>query len=311
MKVVSTFAGCGGSSLGYEQAGCEVVAAIEWDAHAVECYRANHPSTRIFHQDIATISGADILNATGLDVGELDILDGSPPCQGFSTAGRRVLDDPRNALFQQHLRLVDELKPRHVVIENVAGLIRGKMRIVAGEIFQALESRGYRVAAGLMRSIYFGVAQTRPRVFFVGSRVGVPALPRPISRPMSAGLALQSIEPDEVPPTTGARNRYLLARLRPGERGYDLFARLNIGRESAFSIFMLDPRKPSRTLIKTPGDQYHWDRRLLSVREALVLTGFPADYDLPGTYSQRWMRVGNSVAPPMTREIVRQSLRPL
>ena len=307
MRVVSTFAGCGGSSLGYHQAGCDVVAAIEWDAHAVKCYRANHPGTRVFHADIATIGGADILNATGLDVGELDILDGSPPCQGFSSAGARVLDDPRNALFQEHLRLVDELRPRHVVIENVAGLIRGKMRIVAGEIFRSLESRGYRVAAGLLQSIYFGVAQTRPRVFFVASRVGIPSLPRPISRPISAGVALRGVDPDAVP-KTGARNRFLVARMRPGESGDRAFRRLGISRNTAFSVKMLSPRRPSQCLIKTPGDHFHWDRRLLSVREALVLTGFPADYDLPGTYAQRWARVGNSVSPAMTREIARQSL---
>ena len=288
-----------------------MVAAVEWDAHAVECYRANHPATRIFHQDIAEISGADILNATGLDVGEIDILDGSPPCQGFSVSGRRVLDDPRNSLFMQHLRLVDELKPRHVVIENVAGLIRGKMRIVAGEIFRALESRGYQVAAGLMQAVSFGVPQSRQRVFFIGSRIGIPSLPRPISRPMSAGFALQNIEPDEVPPTTGARNRYLLARIRPGESGENVLIRLKSRRNTAFSVKMIDPRKPSQCLIKTPGDHFHWDRRLLSVREALVLTGFPADYHLPGTYPQRWERVGNSVAPPMTREIALQSLRHL
>src|SRR3990167_8489915 len=116
MKVVSTFAGCGGSSTGYEMAGCEVVAAVEWDDHAVQCYRLNHPRTHVFHGDIANITGAQILNATGLDVGELDVLDGSPPCQGFSTVGGRVLDDPRNQLFQQHMRLVRELRPRHVVI---------------------------------------------------------------------------------------------------------------------------------------------------------------------------------------------------
>ena len=143
MKVVSTFAGCGGSSLGYEQAGCEVVAAVEWDPHAAMCYRLNHPRTHVFEGDIAHATGEKILNATGLDVGEIDILDGSPPCQGFSTQGRRVLDDPRNALFQQHIRLVRELRPKHVVIENVSGMVKGKMKSVAGEVVASLKAEGY------------------------------------------------------------------------------------------------------------------------------------------------------------------------
>ena len=137
MRVVSTFAGCGGSSLGYKRAGCQVVAAVEWDAHAATCYRLNHPGTLVMQRDIKTVTGVEIMEATGLAVGELDILDGSPPCQGFSTSGKRVLDDPRNTLFREHLRLVDELRPRAVVIENVAGMARGKMRLLTTAITAA------------------------------------------------------------------------------------------------------------------------------------------------------------------------------
>ena len=303
MKVVSTFAGCGGSSLGYEQAGCEVVAAVEWDAHAAMCYRLNHPRTHVFEGDIAHATGEKILNATGLDVGELDILDGSPPCQGFSSSGRRVLDDPRNALFQQHMRLVRELRPKHVVIENVGGMIKGKMKVVAGEIVASMKAEGYRVAAGLMEAQYFGVSQLRPRVFFIGSGIGQPTLPRPTSRPIPCGVALLNVEPDEVPEMT-AKQRLIAHHIRMGENGGDVMLRL-IGKCTDFSSKFMDPTKPCLTISKIPpfGGFFHWERRLLSVHEALVLTGFPADYILPGKFKDRWARVGNSVAPPMSRAI--------
>jgi len=249
-----------------------------------------------------------LLNATGLDVGELDILDGSPPCQGFSTAGKRVLDDPRNSLFKQQLRLIDELKPKHVVIENVSGMIKGAMKPVAGEVVASLKERGYKVAAGLMEAQYFGVPQFRPRVFFIGSRIGQPSLPRPTSRPVSCRVALRGVVPDETPPMS-PKQRLLCKDIQIGEDGADAMKRLT-GREIDYATKMLHPDKPSPTLLKTwpPGGFFHWERRFLSIREALVLTGFPAGYILPGAFKDRWARIGNSVAPPMSREIVKQVL---
>jgi DNA (cytosine-5)-methyltransferase 1 len=310
MKVVSTFAGCGGSSTGYKQAGCEVVACVEWDDHAVQCYGLNHPSTKIFHGDIHKVTGAAILNATGLDVGELDILDGSPPCQGFSTAGRRILDDPRNSLFNQQLRLIDELRPKHVVIENVAGMVKGAMKSVAAEIFTSLKERGYRVAAGVMEAQYFGVSQIRARTFFIGSRLGQPRLPRPISRPIPSRVALAEVEPDEVIGPWNPGSRLMSSQLRPGESGLDVMRRIG-KKDGWFNCSMLDPNTVAPTIPKSMlgyGCLWHWDRRHISIREALALTGFPLDYKLPGKFEDRWARIGNSVAPPMSREIALQSL---
>lgn len=307
MRVVSTFAGCGGSSTGYEAAGCEVVAAVEWDPHAAMCYRLNHSRTHVFEGDIAKATGEAILNVTGLDVGELDILDGSPPCQGFSTAGRRILDDPRNQLFQQHMRLVRELRPKHVVIENVSGMIKGKMKVVAGEVVASLKAEGYCVVAGLMEAQYFGVSQVRPRVFFIGSRVGQPTLPRPTSRPIPCRVALRDVEPDEVLVPTTPGQRLMATHLQPGGDGGEVMTTL--GRdESWFSVKMLHPDQVSQTVTKSDRGQntlWHWTRRHVSIREALVLTGFPPTYNLPGAFGDRWARVGNSVAPPMSREIAR------
>ena len=311
MRVVSTFAGCGGSSTGYEMAGCEVVAAVEWESHAALCYRANHPRTHLFEGDIAEATGEKILNATGMDVGDLDILDGSPPCQGFSTVGNRVLDDPRNVLFQQHMRLVRELRPKHVVIENVSGMIKGKMRTVAAEVVSSLKVEGYAVAAGLMEAQYFGVPQLRPRVFFIGSRIGQPILPRPTSRPIPCRIALAGVEPDEVIVPISSGQRLVATHMQPGEEGAAMLRRLG-RRPGWFSVKMLHPDRPSQTITKSERGQntlWHWDRRHVSIREALVLTGFPPTYILPGTFRQRWARVGNAVAPPMSREIARMLMR--
>ena len=104
--VVSLFAGCGGSSLGYSMAGFRELLAVEWDEHAVETFKANFPDVPVWQGDIAELSIEECLRLTGLQPGELDVLDGSPPCQGFSTAGRRKMDDGRNQLFQEYVRLL-------------------------------------------------------------------------------------------------------------------------------------------------------------------------------------------------------------
>jgi DNA (cytosine-5)-methyltransferase 1 len=317
--VVSTFAGCGGSSLGYKQAGATVLAAVEWEDHAVQCYRANHPSTLVIQEDIGKLTGPDLLGRIGLERGELDLLDGSPPCQGFSHAGARLKDDPRNELVREHLRLVEETNPKHVVIENVAGLVAGGMKPVAASIYTGLVDLGYEVVAGIMDAAYFGAGAWRPRVFFVGSRVGRPALPRPTTRATSARAALANIDPGRIPRATNATERMCAQHLRPGENGAAMLKRLGRDRVGWFNRKKMHPARPSFCLTKFPRCLYHWEKRLVTIPEALVLAGFPADYQLPPppgaterqSYDLPWMRIGNAVAPPMTREIARQVLMPL
>src|ERR1035438_8286507 len=143
-KVISTFSGCGGSSLGYQMAGGKVLLAVEWDKNAVETYRLNFPDTPIYHGDIAKLSVQECLDRTGLKAGELDILDGSPPCQGFSTAGKRNFDDSRNQLFREYVRMLRGLQPKVFVMENVSGMVKGQMKLIFVEILKELKASGYK-----------------------------------------------------------------------------------------------------------------------------------------------------------------------
>ncbi len=130
LKVVSLFAGCGGSNLGYKLAGCEVLAAVERDPHTVATYKANHPATLLLDGDITTLNPQEIMTELQLNAGELDILDGSPPCQGFSLAGKRQVKDPRNRLFEEYVQFLNAFQPKAFVMENVPGLVTGKMRTI-------------------------------------------------------------------------------------------------------------------------------------------------------------------------------------
>lgn len=173
--VVSTFAGCGGSSLGYRLAGYDERLAVEWDDHAVATFRANFPDVPAYHGDIAALSVADCLRLARVAPGELDLLDGSPPCQGFSTSGNRALDDPRNQLFREFTRLLRGLMPRAFVLENVSGMVKGKMKLLFAEILRELKSCGYVVQVRLLNAAHYGVPQDRERLIFVGLRADLAA----------------------------------------------------------------------------------------------------------------------------------------
>lgn len=186
--VISTFSGCGGSSTGYVWAGGKVLLAIEWDNNAVETYRLNYPDTDIYHGDIAKISVEQVLERTGLQPGELDVFDGSPPCQGFSTAGKRNLDDDRNQLFREYVRLLKGLQPKVFVMENVSGMVKGKMKLLFAEILTELKQSGYKVSAKLLNAMYLGVPQSRQRMIFIGVREDLniePSHPKPQTRAIS------------------------------------------------------------------------------------------------------------------------------
>jgi len=194
LKVVSLFSGGGGSSLGYAMAGMKVVWASEFVEMARETYAANFPSTILDGRDIRTVTAEDILAATGLEVGELDVLDGSPPCASFSTAGKRekhwgkekTYSDTQQRtddLFFEYARILKGLQPKVFVAENVAGLVRGVAKGYFKEIHAALEACGYRVKARLLDAQWLGVPQCRQRVIFVGVRTDLgldPVHPEPL-----------------------------------------------------------------------------------------------------------------------------------
>lgn len=168
--VVGTFTGCGGSSLGFHLAGFKELLAIEYDDNAVETFKLNFPDVKVFHGDIATLSVEKTLVITSLKPGELDCLQGSPPCQGFSTLGKRKLNDSRNSLFKEYARLLEGLQPKCFVMENVTGMIKGHMKSTYLEAINALRKCGYKAKGQVLNAKYYNVPQSRERVFIIGVR---------------------------------------------------------------------------------------------------------------------------------------------
>ena len=208
LSVVSTFSGCGGSCLGYRMAGYRVLWANEFIPAARDTYKANHPDSILDPRDVRRVKPAEILAATGLRPGELDLFDGSPPCASFSVAGRReagwgkvkVYSETRQRtddLFFEYARLLEGLRPKAFVAENVAGLVKGTAKGYFLEILARLKSCGYRVSARVLDAQWLGVPQMRHRLIFVGVRddLGVePAHPKPLAYRYSVRDALPWID---------------------------------------------------------------------------------------------------------------------
>jgi len=308
--VVSTFAGCGGSSLGYSMAGYRELLAVEWDDNAVETFKLNFPGVPVYHGDINKLSVDECLRLSGVKPGELDVFDGSPPCQGFGTAGSRNFEDDRNQLFRQYVRLLRGLQPKAFVMENVSGMVKGKMKLIFADCLKELKNSGYRVRARLLNAMYFNVPQSRQRIIFVGVRNDLriePQYPIAICSPLSAGSVIEDVvnDPDEIKWLLDAGLKYVAYQswpdLKTGQGRDDLGL-------SGFNCTKWDPCRPAQTVRKNDGKIHmhggmHWsERRRFTVAEFKRFASFPDQFQFAGGY-KAVERIGNSVPPLFMRAI--------
>lgn len=307
LTLVSLFAGCGGSSLGYQQAGYDVKLAVDWNEDAAAAYRNNFPGTPFYEGDIHQLTAHELLALAGVAEGALDVLDGSPPCQGFSTAGKRQFADERNTLFHEYVRLLRAFRPQAFIMENVSGVAKGKMRLVFAEMTLALKDAGYRVSCRLLNAWWYGVPQDRRRLVWVGTRTDLkvePSHPLPsVRRPMSMAEALGwNAEIERHSGYMDAEFRDgLSATLSAGRR-----PRIRMGppygkhRNEMYQNQWRGNELPSATLqaMRPPRVARNGEVRYLTIEEAKTLQGFPQEFRI-----EKYALVGNSVPPPMARAV--------
>ncbi|WP_324250612.1 DNA cytosine methyltransferase [Xanthomonas hortorum] len=179
---IDLFAGAGGLSLGFEQAGFDVVAAVEIDPVHAAVHEYNFPHCRVIPRSVTELSGATIRAAAGIGERTVDVVFGGAPCQGFSLIGQRALDDPRNSLVKDFVRIVRELDASYFVFENVKGLTVGKHRKFLVEIIEEFKIAGYDVVENwkVLNACSYGVPQDRQRLFLLGAKRGLPLPSYPI-----------------------------------------------------------------------------------------------------------------------------------
>lgn len=318
LRAASTFSGGGGSSLGYKMAGFQVVWASEFVEAARDTYAANFPDTVLDGRDIREVRGSDILQATGLKVGELDVFDGSPPCASFSTAGKREkgwgtvkkysdVEQRSDDLFFEYARLLGELKPRAFVAENVSGLVKGTAKGYFKEILKALEGQGYRVRARLLDAQWLGVPQKRQRLIFIGYREDLglePDHPSPLSYRYSIREALTGLKVPVEDKAAVSIERFAIGKewknLGEGETS-----------ERYFNLVRPMGREPAPTVTATSGSIgaasiiHYEEARKFTASEMRRICSFPDDFQLLGDYSQQVERLGRAVPPVMMCAIAR------
>jgi DNA (cytosine-5)-methyltransferase 1 len=332
-KVISTFSGCGGSCLGLRMAGFKVLWASEFVDAARAVYSLNHPTSHLDHRDVRDVTAAEMMTSLGLKVGELDVLEGSPPCSSFSTAGSRekgwgkvkAYSDTKQRtddLFFEYVRLLEGLQPRAFIAENVKGLVIGKAKGYFVEICARLRACGYQVAAKVLDASRLGVPQTRNRTIFIGFRNDLGLSPRewfpkPLpyrysvkdACPWIGSSVVEAPDPGD-PPTPTFRGMAIHAewkKLHPGESS-----------TKYFNLVRAPTDRPSPCVTATGASvgaasvTHPHEPRKFSIAELRRICSFPDDFQLVGSYAQQWERLGRSVPPLMMRAIglkVRDALR--
>ena len=337
-NVISTFAGGGGSSTGYRLAGGKILCINEFVEEARNTYHENFPNTPIIPDDIKELEGKDLLKVANIEAGEVDILDGSPPCSAFSVAGAMVQGTHAKAfnktknysdgkkitnvedLFFEFLRVAKDIKPKVIVAENVGGLLIGEAKQYYFKITNTFEEIGYNVSSMLLNSSHYGVPQTRKRVIFIGVRddvtdaVGLTFLninsifPEKFSEAITCGDAFSDLEYDEE------EIKMLTERFSKGSH-FETAKRMPIDPEKVetggdyhpkghhFNMKRISRHKPAPT-ITASGGCIHWsEMRKLALCETRRATSLPEDFKLTGKWEQRSERMGRMVPPLMMKAI--------
>lgn len=331
---IDLFSGCGGLTQGLRDAGFAVGAAIEIDALAAETYAANHPDVKLFNADIRGIPASEVMKACGLAKGELDLLAGCPPCQGFSRIRlnnkKERMDDPRNRLIDEVLRLIGELQPKVVMLENVPNLARYTRYL---NFKRELRKLGYDVVDKVLDVADFGVPQRRKRLVVLASRLGQISHPLPVDerktvRDAIARLPANILKSDPlhnldekrsdrvrrliqaIPKDGGSRTALsagLILKCHEEQDGfYDVYGRMKW--DDVAPTITGGCINPSKGRFLHPTED-----RAITLREAAILQSFPPGYVFSlrrGKYAAAEM-IGNALPPLFSRtqaEIIKRHL---
>ena len=333
-SAIDLFSGCGGLSLGLRRAGFRVIAAIDNDSLSSDTYRMNHPRTHLIKDDIKSIDPSEMMGELKLEVGDLDLLAGCPPCQGFSTLrtynGGKKVEEPMNDLVFHFIRFVKALMPKTMMMENVPGLLKdGRMK----QILRELECLRYKCHADSFNAVDYGVPQRRLRMILLGSLREPPPFAEPIRRRRTVKGAIGRLpnpqdSKDIVHNYSTRRSERISSLIRhipkdggsrkdlPDEyrlkchvscNGFkDVYGRMAWGKPAP--TVTGGCINPSRGRFLHPEDD-----RAITLREAAYLQGFPGSYKFPrdrGLYPTAQM-IGNAFPPKFAEHHARSLYRNL
>ncbi len=322
---ISLFSGAMGLDIGLEKAGIDFKLCQDFDASCFETMLINDKPAMA--GDIREIESSTILKRAGLKQGEVFLLCGGPPCQPFSTAGKRLgINDPRGSLFMDYVRMVDEIRPRFFVFENVKGLTSisvdkgGRPGEVLEIILSEFHRIGYKTVYGILDAVHYGVPQFRERLIILGSRDNEDIfLPKPTHfqrhqlksmQWKTLGEAIKDLENNPGPCTSFSEERLRFLRMIP-EGGNWRNLPLELQPEAMGGAWKsgggkvgfyrrLSYSQPSPTVVTSPVQKatmmcHPTQDRPLSVKEYSRIQQFPDDWIIAGTISNQYKQIGNAV----------------
>lgn len=337
-KILDLFCGAGGLSLGFERNGFEIVQAIDFAKYAIETYNFNREHKVAIVKDIKEIDESYIKG-----LGRIDGIIGGPPCQGFSTAGQRIIDDERNELYREYFKILEWAKPIFFVIENVTGILNFAKGLVKEDIIRRADELGYEIFSQTLNAVDFGIPQNRKRVFFIGIKkeyyrwdFTFPVGSSDIVTIEDAISDLPSLDNNEdntvyskEPKTeyqkyirNGATilhnhlqsshtedTKRTIALVPEGGSLKDIPEELKGGRKYKALLRKMDRKKPSYTIDTGHRTYFHYEElRVPSVRESARLQSFMDDYIFVGPKQEQYKQVGNAV-PPLLAEKIALSIK--
>ncbi|MCM2574439.1 DNA cytosine methyltransferase [Achromobacter xylosoxidans] len=321
LTAIDLFSGCGGLSCGLKDAGFHVVAAVEIDNKAQATYKLNHPGVRLYAQDIRMLAPQQLMKDVGLAVGELDLLAGCPPCQGFSrlrTKNQKTsVKDDRNDLVAEFIRFAQVLLPKTIMLENVPALAKDSRFT---RVRDQLSHLGYKMEVHVLDAADYKVPQRRKRLIMLASRVHTPQIARKAEKRVTvrqalAGVGAPSKSKDKLHAMGENRSQMVrdLIALIPKNGG----SRSDLGRER-----QLDCHKRSDGFKDVYG-RMAWDdvsptitsgchnpskgrflhpsyNRTITLREAALLQGFPRNFVFDPSHGKEAiaLMIGNALPPP-------------
>lgn len=333
LKVLDLFCGCGGLSLGFEQAGFEISLGIDNWEESLKTFKNNHKNSEVLCSDLSKIKPQEIN-------GKFDVIIGGPPCQGFSISGKRNPNDPRNKLYQSFVSFVEYFKPKAFIMENVPNLVAMNNGKVKDQIIKEFEALGYKVVYKILLASDFGVPQNRKRVVFVGLQNGK-SFTFPEGKykdnKITAFEAISDLPENEVKDGTlylhSPKSEYqkiirensikifnhettkhtektveIISLVPDGGNYKDLPKNLQNTRKVNIAWTRLNSKKPSFTIDTGHNHHFHYKfNRVPTVRESARIQSFPDTFIFCGKKNDQLKQVGNAV-PPILGKVIGKTL---
>lgn len=331
---IDLFSGAGGLSCGLGMAGLKCALAVDMDQVSIETFAKNHRGVATFTDDVSKLYSKTIRKLTNGK--KISLVCGGPPCQGMSTVGEGMPDDPRNFLFLQFVRIVKTVRPEFVLMENVTGILGKKNEKILRGVLNEFREMGYVMHVKVMSAENFGVPQKRRRTIFIGNRLGYEIeFPKPTHRRtkglkplVTVGKAFEKINDrkkilnhdveasrissdiikkriKKIPEGRGIRYEEDERELLPKKLwlGVD-WKIIDEGRLREEQYHRLDRKDVSPTIMTGRHTYFHPTKdRYLTCREAAAIQSFPNNYEFLGTVSQQWRQIGNAVPPLLGKSL--------